>query len=405
LIGEGSHTDVDITMTAAAAPTQGDGPLAGRHVVLVGAGEGAQVGAEVGWSASSQAAWRAALKAHLASRTARLSGVNRHSTWFTRLAGRPDVVLAVSVADATAGALLARRSRCPLVVVVDDVEAAAGGRRGSSSGSAGAGSCAGLASRMLARAVRGAERLVVTTETARDQLRERGFADERIALVPAWPRLTPSTLDVAAAKRVLGWPDDRFTVVHAGSADHDRGFRTVLEAAQVLAARGNTTVDIVLACDRGEGQALRAAAGLPELRVLDGVPDSEYPTVLAAADLLLLSQRLGAAPDVPPVALTDYLAAGRPIVAASARDGAVRRTLSRASDAALCVDSGAPWNLADAISILQDDQPRRERMARSAQARAEGLRRPAALARLEAALASCLSPSLSTSDPLATPGA
>ena len=95
-----------------------------------------------------------------------------------------------------------------------------------------------------------------------------------------------------------------------------------------------------------------AARDLPNVRFLGVQPDGMHASLLAAADVLLLSERPTQLDMSLPSKLTSYFAAGRPIVAMVAADGASAREVDR-SGAGLIVPAGEPERLLEALARLR----------------------------------------------------
>jgi colanic acid biosynthesis glycosyl transferase WcaI len=307
----------------------------------------------------------------------------------TTLEEAPDLVVAVtpSLSGAVAGARLAQRHGCPLVVIVQDLMAKAA----SQSGISGGGAVAGLTASLERKALAAADRMLIVSEAFRSQLHAYGIDDDRIDLAPNWSHITPSALSPDDAKKTLGWPAERFTVVHTGNMGYKQGLTTAIDAAAELHRRGEL-VDLVLVGDGSQRKALQAMAkGLPNVRFVSPVAEDEYPTVLAAADLLLLCERATVADMSLPSKLTSYLVAGRPIVASVALHGATARELDRVDGGSSVVEAGRARDLADAIAVLQLVDERRIELASQAQVYARAnLTAAAGLKQLEVAVSKVL---------------
>jgi colanic acid biosynthesis glycosyl transferase WcaI len=314
-----------------------------------------------------------------------------HRVSLTQLDSKPDLVIAVtpSLSGAVAGARLAKKHGCTLVVIVQDLMAKAA----SQSGISGGGAVAGSTARLERKALAAADRVLIVSEAFRPQLHEYGISDDRIDLVPNWSHITPSTLTPAEAKKALGWPAGRFTVVHTGNIGFKQGLTTVIEAAAELDRR-QEPVDLVFVGDGSQRKALQVMAkDLRHVRFVDPVGEDEYPTLLAAADLLLLSERPSVTDMSLPSKLTSYLMAGRPVLASVAGKGATARELARVAGGAQLVDAGKSWDLADAIAVLRHADERRAAMARSAQKYAQlHLSATGGLRRLETAVSRVVTP-------------
>jgi glycosyltransferase involved in cell wall biosynthesis len=181
-----------------------------------------------------------------------------------------------------------------------------------------------------------------------------GVSTERIYHVPNWARLARPSLSPAETRRRFGWPVDLQVVLHAGNMGLKQGLEQVVEAARLAAVRGEQ-VRFVLAGDGSQAGTLRAmGAGLPTLDFLPVQPDGLHASLLAAADVLLLSERATQLDMSLPSKLASYFAAGRPIVAAVALAGTSAQEVERAG-AGLMVPAGEPGAILDALAHLRAD--------------------------------------------------
>jgi glycosyltransferase involved in cell wall biosynthesis len=88
------------------------------------------------------------------------------------------------------------------------------------------------------------------------------------------------------------------------------------------------------------------------VRFVDLVSSDLYPTVLAAADVVLVNERPTVREMSMPSKITSYLAAGRPVVGAVANRGTTHTELRATGGAAYTVPAGRPDLLAAALSEL-----------------------------------------------------
>jgi len=132
---------------------------------------------------------------------------------------------------------------------------------------------------------------------------------------------------------------------------------TVLGAAEVLAHDPRVLVVLVGGGDRKEALVTKASEmGLDNVRFVDPVPKREVPSWLARADACILPyQDKALFGGALPNKTFDYLAAGRPIIAA-APTGELTR-LVESEGVGLAVPPERPEALADAIRRLADDRP------------------------------------------------
>jgi colanic acid biosynthesis glycosyl transferase WcaI len=263
----------------------------------------------------------------------------------------PDLVLCVSPAlsGAIAGALVARRSRARLLVIVQDLMAAAVDQSGIPAG----GSTSRLAELVESFALNAADLVLVISKEFMPRVERYGVPASRIRLARNWTHINPSSLSQEQARARLRWPIQPFTVLHTGNMGYKQDLDNVVQTARLLGLRED--VRIVLMGDGSQRRALAADAdGIVQLDCLPTVSDDDYPIALAAADLLLVNERPSMLEMSLPSKLTSYFAARRPILAAVNEGGAAWHEL-QASQAAVMVPAGRPENLLKAIDNLQQD--------------------------------------------------
>jgi glycosyltransferase involved in cell wall biosynthesis len=270
-----------------------------------------------------------------------------------RLQDRPDVVLAVApnLGAAISGAHLARKFNVPVAMVVQDVL----GHAATQSGIAGGSHVAHATAAMEAWALRRASVVGVVSESFRPVLVGYGVSNERIMSLPNWSHVPDSTGDLRTIRHQLGWPDGVTIALHSGNMGLKQDLGNIIAAARLTAGRDD--VRFVLMGDGNQRRTLEAEAqGLPNVQFGGLVPDDTYLDVLRAADVLLLNERSSVTDMSLPSKLTSYLRAGRPIVAATAPQGATAQELTR-SGAAVLVPAGEPQRLADAVLTVADAGP------------------------------------------------
>jgi glycosyltransferase involved in cell wall biosynthesis len=224
-----------------------------------------------------------------------------------------------------------------------------------------------------------ADMVIVASELTREYVCSLGVSREQVQVLPAPVDLGPY------APAVMGTPDATpMTLLHLGNLAVSQDLVTLLDAL----ALAQQTVDVRLRVVGPPHPANRAKLEAQVLeRRLTGKVDFQPPVghddihkVLAAVDVGLLTladvernNRVGS----PLSRLAEYLAAGRPVIAADVpaarallpEDGVV---LYRAADAA---------SLADAITSLATDPARRVKLGQAA--RAAALERDAAKVRAD----------------------
>ncbi len=273
---------------------------------------------------------------------------------------RPDVVLAISpsLGGAVAGAALARRFRVPLVTVIQDLMAKAADQSGMSGGS----SVAGITAKIERAALRRSDLVAVVAEAFRQQVIDYGVPAEGVRLLPNWTHIQPAKESRDEARHQLGWPRDRFIVLHSGNMGLKQDLGNVVDAAALLANEPNLCFYLV--GGGSQRSALQArAVGLPNVVFIDPLKSADYPLALAAADVLLVNERPSVSDMSLPSKLTSYLAAGRPVLAAVMESGTTARELAATDGAALIVEPGRPSALAGAVRSLAADGTHRDGMA------------------------------------------
>jgi acetyltransferase-like isoleucine patch superfamily enzyme/glycosyltransferase involved in cell wall biosynthesis len=292
-----------------------------------------------------------------------------HVLWAARrLPTRVDLIVCAtpSLGGAVAAARIARRLDVPLITVVQDLMAKATGQ----SGIKGGGSVTAITARLERYALTHATRVAVVADAFRPAVAQYGVDDDRIALLPNWTHVHPSTISRAEARERLGWQQDQFVVAHTGNIGLKQDLGTVVEAGRLLASADDLTLLII-----GDGSQRAAIAEqahhVDTVGLLPPLDDTDYPLALAAADLLLVNERASVGDMSLPSKLTSYLAAGRPVLAAVSADGATAAELAASDGAGLVIPPGDPASLATAILRLRDDSAARDQMSSAALAYAQ----------------------------------
>lgn len=242
---------------------------------------------------------------------------------------RPDVVVASSpqlpAAAAAAGVAQARRSR--FLLEVRDLMPESAVVMGMFTNPR----IIGALTRMEHYCYRRADRIVALTEGIRQGVIRSGVVPAgKVSLITNGVDLdvVPSSPEPA----VLPVPDDAFVAMFVGAHGAYSSLETVIAAAGLLQDDPGIRVVLVGAGDRKEALQEQARdINLTNIAFIDPVPKREVPAYLARADLCLLPYRdhplfAGALPNK----VFDYLAAGRPILAA-APEGELTRVIDDAA--------------------------------------------------------------------------
>ncbi|MFF3330086.1 glycosyltransferase [Streptomyces sp. NPDC002888] len=297
---------------------------------------------------------------------------------------RPHAVVAQmpSLAGAVVAARIAAWHRVPFVPVVQDLMGAAAAQSGISGGD----KAAAVATR-AERYVLGRATLVgVIHDTFRPRVEAMGVDPGRIRLVPNWSHVARPTRPRAETRARLGWSPDRQVILHSGNMGLKQGLEVLVDAARL-----DPAVDFVLMGDGNQRTELqKRASSLPNLHFLPPADEADFPDVLAAADVLAVTQRASVLDMSVPSKLTSYFAAGRPVIASVAAEGGTADEV-RASGAGVLVPPEDPAALLTAVRDLAADPAGAGRLGARGPAHVdERLSRAAGLGRLDDLLAEAL---------------
>ena len=263
-----------------------------------------------------------------------------------------DAVVAVTPSLGALPAVLFGRHGAPWGAVVQDLTGAGAEQSGTTGRLAGA-----LIGRAELALLRRADLVGVIAARFGDLLVDDGVAADRVVELPNFTHITPSALGRDAARRALGWPLDTLIFLHTGNMGMKQGLEAVVEAGR-LAPPG---VGFSLTGNGNQRSHLEELAeGVRGVRILDPVDEDLYPVVLAAADVLVLSERRGVKEMSLPSKLTSYVAARRPIVAALEPGGISHSLLVEHGAAELVPAGDSAALLAAAQRVAKDPARARE---------------------------------------------
>ena len=291
---------------------------------------------------------------------------------------RIDAVIGIvpGLADGVLARSIARLRRVPYGLVFQDLM----GRAAKQSGIAGGDRVAIATRHVEAWAAARATLVGMVTPSFRPYLESLGVRPDRLVTLRNWARTRGPTRARADVRARLGWGSE-LVVLHTGNMGLKQGLEQVVEAAAIAGRRGSA-VRFVLVGDGNQRERIAAlGAGLPALEMRPLVSEDELADLLAAADVLLISERASIVDMSLPSKLTTYLAAGRPVVAAIRQDGATAQEIER-SGGGIVVPADDPLGLLDALQNLATDPAGARRLARAGKAFADAeLEEEAALTR------------------------
>lgn len=263
---------------------------------------------------------------------------------------RPVATIAVSPTLSGLWAAAAGSPRqAPLGVLVQDLVGS--GAEESGVTSAGTGRAIAAAEYRL---MRQADLVGVISPRFAERLSSEGGVDrDRIRDLPNFSHIEPVAVSRRESRRLLGWDENVFTVVHTGNVGRKQGLEVLVEAARLTSADDDWSF-VVVGDGNQRGGLQDRARGVDCLRFVDPVPADLYPHVLNAADVLVLAEKPGVREMSLPSKLTSYAVARRPIVASVDSNG-VTAAFLRQAGAASPVTHGDPAALLEGLRSARHD--------------------------------------------------
>jgi colanic acid biosynthesis glycosyl transferase WcaI len=265
-----------------------------------------------------------------------------------------DVVVAVSpsMSSAAIAARISRRRKVPSVVFVQDLLGAAAAQSGITGGRL----VATVTTWCEAHLLRSATRVAVIHESFRDRTLDAGVLPAHVQVVPNWTHITAPSRDRAEVRALMDWGADEQILLHAGNMGLKQGLDVLVEAARI-AETSDPAMRFVLMGDGNQRDRLEQQIGASRnIAIIDPVEEDIFADVLAAADLLVLTQRASVHDMSVPSKLTSYFAAGRPVLASIVDQGGAAEEMHR-SEAGVIAAAEDPGALVRAAAeILSDPQ-------------------------------------------------
>lgn len=239
---------------------------------------------------------------------------------------RADVYVYVGAqpAAAAATAVVARSKGRPWVAKVADLAVNAGAAIGM------------LPNRAVARRLRAveyaiykrADTVLVLTEGFAEELLRHGLSEPKLQIVRDSEDLTglAPTTDRRDTRRRHGLDLDQPLITHIGSIGRKQGLQVAVQAAD----GDQTGACWLFVGDGPERSAIKRAASAGRVRFLPFLSRPQLADLLAASDLVLLTQRRGLIESVIPSKLITYMAAGLPVVASVHTDSEAARLIRKA---------------------------------------------------------------------------
>lgn len=168
-----------------------------------------------------------------------------------------------------------------------------------------------------------------------------------VSVIPNWTHIASPSEARDSVRARYGWKPDELVVVHAGNMGLKQGLEHVVDAARISAS--SHRIKWIFAGDGSQKDQLqKLAADLSSVCFIGIVPGSEFPNILAAADVLLVHQ----APEVRemslPSKLTSYQFTGTPIACAATVGSPTQAAAAMISNC-ITVAPGNPSALVDCV--------------------------------------------------------
>lgn len=204
------------------------------------------------------------------------------------------------------------------------------------------------------------DQLVVLSPGFKRLLVQRGVPENKIEVIYNWA--DESALMSPGGTVPAAFPGaDRFKVVFAGNIGKAQALDAVLDAAEILQARGSRASLVMLG---GGVEVHRLKTRAMEMKLgnvvfLPPVPMSEVGTVLAAADALLVHLRKDPLFEITiPSKTQAYMAVGKPLLMAVNGDAADLVRQAACGFTAESENAQALAEAVDALAALPDDETR-----------------------------------------------
>ena len=269
-----------------------------------------------------------------------------------------DLVIACipTVAAGIVGKRIARFHKIPFGLIVQDLSGAGAKQSGLRGGAA----LSKIARFVEGKALFGANRLVVVSPAIKEVIVGLGVPEFRVTQITNYSARPISRTDKISARSRFGWAADDFVVIHTGNMGAKQDLENVVRAADSLHPESKIRIYLV-GHGNQESNLKTLCQDKRNIAVLPAVSDEEYPSLLAAADLLLVNERSTQMEMSLPSKLTSYLYSERPVLAAVPRGGATWRFLDGVAE---LVEAGDPVALANKMEELSKQPEKLAGLAR-----------------------------------------
>jgi colanic acid biosynthesis glycosyl transferase WcaI len=231
---------------------------------------------------------------------------------------------------------------------------------------------------LVTRAIRGINALMfrgldaivtIGRDTEQLLLRYAGVSREKLRFIPNWATLAPAVRPVTPDNLYRRSQTARFIVGLSGNLGFTHDPDIVFAAARLL--RDDPDIHFLLS-GWGIGferlKQMQSEAALPNVSLVDRVPDENLEAFLSSADIWLIPYRRNVAGVSVPSRFYNLLAVGRPVLIVAERDAEAALTVTE-HDVGWVVAPGDADELAKTIRLAasSEDPSRGERAAKIAQ--------------------------------------
>ena len=227
--------------------------------------------------------------------------------------------------------------------------------------------------RMAKKIYTGAKHIVALSPGMKERIVRTGVSAGKVTVIPNASDLELFSPDVdgSVEHQRLGL-GDRFAAIYFGAMGLANGLEYVIEAARILAERGNNKIVFVLHGSGGKRAELEKMASKYELTNVifnNLVPDKEQlARIVAGCDVCMTIYRAAKEHTWSPNKMFDALAAGKPVLINV--PGWLGETIEK-NKCGRCLDADRPQMLADALEELAADRELCRRMGKNARELAE----------------------------------
>ncbi len=160
----------------------------------------------------------------------------------------------------------------------------------------------------------------------------------------------------------MGWEWPGTLVLHAGNMGAKQGLENVVESARLAEKLGHPIQFVLLGHGNQRSALVELAGGISNIHFVDPLPDHLFSHALAAADILLVNEKVGVAEMAVPSKLTTYFSARKPVLAATESNSTTADEVE-ASGGGVVIAPGVPEDLIGAVLALGKDEEKCAQLA------------------------------------------